>query len=303
MSLVQQVVNSIQGNTRPGFIRNMPHHCASFFPRSDRLVVSFDNVGSIHSRPPRLPWGHALAQELGWSHLGCMTKRNDWFRHKDMFALFRELRRTGFFKGYQEVVFYGASMGGYAAAAFSVVHPGARLVLMSPQSSLRKDLVPFEKRFKIGRELGDWTGPWADAGQTIQTAGQVQLFYDPYHFGDARQAARFAGENVVPYRSPFLGHKIPTQLRDMGLVKKVAMGAIRGELSVPQYHRMLRVRRQNVQLVERVLHRAINTGHYQPALTLLDGILRQDRSRKFAKLRPELCRAIQQGCAFDWQRL
>ena len=88
--LLKSILEASAKSGRQGFIRNMPRHCAVFMPRSSKLMVTFDHFGSVNSEPPRMPWGHKLAEEMGWSHLGNMTKQNDWFRHKDMYALYRE---------------------------------------------------------------------------------------------------------------------------------------------------------------------------------------------------------------------
>ena len=47
-------------------------------------------------------------------------------------AMLDELRDSGFFARFRRVIFYGASMGGYAAAAFSSAAPGATVILISP---------------------------------------------------------------------------------------------------------------------------------------------------------------------------
>lgn len=261
VSLLKEIVAASVQSGRQGFIRNMPRHCVVFMPRSSKLLVTFDHYGSIHSEPPRLPWGHGLAAQMGWSHLGNMTKQNDWFRHKDMFALYRELRDTSFFEGFDEVVFYGASMGGYAACAFSVVHPGARVVAISPQSTLRKSIAPFETRFPNGRKLGQWSGPWVDGARTIADASSVKLIYDPFWEADAAHAARLAGPQVQHYHAAFMGHRVPQHLKSMGLLSTIASRAIKGGLNPRKFHQLLRKRHSDPMYVRDLLERANKTGH------------------------------------------
>ncbi|WP_299140482.1 hypothetical protein [uncultured Tateyamaria sp.] len=249
----------------------MPRHCAVFMPRSAKLLVTFDHFGSIHSAPPRLPWGHALAAEMGWSHLGNMTKQNDWFRHKDMFALYRKLRDEAFFADFEEVVFYGASMGGYAACAFSVVRPGARVVAISPQTTLRKSIVPFETRFPEGRKLGQWSGPWVDAAETARSASSVKIIYDPWWGPDAAHAARFTGRRVDRYVAPFMGHRVPQHLKSMGLMSTVASRAIKGGLHPTKFRSLLRKRHRDAGYVTALLKRAQRAGHGGLVNRLLDG--------------------------------
>jgi len=261
VSLLNAILEASAASGRQGFIRNMPRHCAVFMPRSAKLLVTFDHFGSIHSAPPRLPWGHALAAEMGWSHLGNMTKQNDWFRHKDMFSLYRELRDGGFFADFEDVVFYGASMGGYAACAFSVVQPGARVVAISPQTTLRKSIVPFETRFPEGRKLGQWSGPWVDAAETVRSAASVKLIYDPWWGADAAHGARFIGRRVDRYVAPFMGHRVPQHLKSMGLMSTVASRAIKGGLQHGKFRTLIRKRHRDAGYVLALLKRAHRNGH------------------------------------------
>lgn len=270
MTLLKAILEASAKSGRQGFIRNMPRHCAVFMPRNAKLLVTFDHYGSINSVPPRLPWGHALAQEMGWSHLGNMTKQNDWFRHRDMFALYRELRDQGFFAGFDEVVFYGASMGGYAACAFSVVHPGARIVAISPQTTLRKSIAPFETRFAEERKLGQWSGPWVDAAQTVAKNASLKLIYDPWWGADAAHAARFTGPRVQHYHAPFMGHRVPQHLKSMGLLSTVASRAIKGGLNPLKFRHLLRKRHSDRGYVQALLKRAIARGHTHLVARILD---------------------------------
>ncbi|MEX0309776.1 MAG: hypothetical protein AB3N17_05950 [Tateyamaria sp.] len=270
MSLLKSIAEASAQSGRQGFVRNMPRHCVAYVPRNTSLLVTFDHFGSIHSEPPRLPWGHALAEDMGWSHLGNMTKQNDWFRHPDMFTLYRTLRDDGFFEQFEQVVFYGASMGGYAACAFSVVCPGARVVAIAPQTTLRRSIAPFETRFAQGRKLGHWSGPWVDAAQTVRTAHSVKLFYDPYTGKDASHAARFTQGRVMHYHTPFMGHRVPQLLKSMGLLSTVASRAIKGGLNPLKFRRLLRARYSDPVYVRALLELAQDRGHGHLVTTLLD---------------------------------
>jgi len=261
MSLLKSILEASAKSGRQGFIRNLPRHHLVYMPRNDKLLVTFDHYGSIHSAPPRLPWGHALAEEMGWSHLGNMTKQNDWFRHKDMFMVYRGLRDRGFFEDFEDVVFYGASMGGYAACAFSIVHPGARVVAISPQTTLRKSLAPFETRFDEGRKLGQWSGPWIDAVRTLEQASSIKVFYDPWWRPDAAHVARLTSARVERYWTPFMRHRVPQHLKDMGLMSTVASRAIKSGMNPSKFRILLRQRHKNAGFVKSLLRQAASRGH------------------------------------------
>lgn len=271
MSLLKSILEASATSGRQGFIRNLPRHHVVYLPRNDKLLVTFDHFGSIHSAPPRLPWGYALAEEMGWSHLGNMTKQNDWFRHKDMFMVYRGLRDRGFFQDFTDVVFYGASMGGYAACAFSVVHPGARVVAISPQTTLRRSLAPFEMRFDEGRKLGQWSGPWVDGARTIEQASSVKLIYDPWWGADASHAARMRGPQVERYWTPFMRHRVPQHLKDMGIMSTVASRAIKGGMNPQKFRHLLRARHKNPGFVKSLLQQAVAHGHSRLVQKVLQG--------------------------------
>jgi len=111
---------------------------------AERLVVSFDNLSSV--RDPALdrgPWGYEFVRKAGWSQLGILAFRPDWFRDPALFAYLEGLRDSGFFARFRDVAFMGTSMGGYGACAFSSLAPGCTVIAFSPQSTLDERLVPW----------------------------------------------------------------------------------------------------------------------------------------------------------------
>ncbi len=72
-----------------------------------------------------MPWGYGFVEAHGWSMLGMMAHDWTWYRDAAVWDFFDRLRDEGFFKQFDKVVFYGASMGAYAASVFSSAAPGA----------------------------------------------------------------------------------------------------------------------------------------------------------------------------------
>ena len=68
---------------------------AWFLRRSDVLLVSFDNLASIDEYEPPQPWLQARAAKAGFSILGLLASRRDWYRNEDAPALIAELRDAG----------------------------------------------------------------------------------------------------------------------------------------------------------------------------------------------------------------
>jgi hypothetical protein len=243
-----------------GFYFSYPRFSVAFTMGStDRLVVSFDNLSVVKDRSPaRDAWGGRFFREMGWSVLGILPYEANWYRDPQLFACLEGLRDQGFFGEFARVSFTGTSMGGYAACAFAGLAPGATVVAFSPQSTLRKALVPWEKRFNRGRRA-DWSGPYADAAAEIRGADRVYLVYDPYEPGDRRHVSRFPKANVTRLRAFLSGHRTVVFLRKAEILKQVMTAAVRGELEPAEFYRLYRARRalpwHSFALMERALAR------------------------------------------------
>ena len=229
---------------KEGFFRERAGHSFLYVPRSsDVLVVTFDNLDiAMNKRAERRPWGFEFIEKQGWSMLGAMAGGWTWYREPWVWAEFDRLRDEGFFARFRRVVFYGASMGGYAAAAFSGACPGADVVAISPQSTLDRALVPWETRYKTAWDR-DFTGPYGDAAQVSGAARRVTILYDPYEPLDAGHVTRFANPNVLKLRAPLMGHRLGSSLHQMGILTPIILGALDGTLTAEDFYTRLRARR------------------------------------------------------------
>lgn len=280
-----------------GFFLDLPHHVLCHIPAArnplGRLVVSFDNLASRREERARMPWGHEVLGAQGWSVLGVMVKRPDWFRDPELWAAFDQLRDQGFFRQFAQVSMYGASMGGYGALAFAPAAPGCTVMAFAPQSSLNRALVPFETRYRFGRRLGDWrAATYSDAAEGLKAAGKVYVAYDPWEPLDKAHAARLTGPNVTPLQMRGVGHKIPPALKRMGLLKAVALEALTGTLTAPEFHRMFRARRDMPLWQANLLSKARHEGHLQLALRAADHCLRRQPHWRVRHERQQLTAAL-----------
>ena len=273
--IAQQLAGE-QGWYRPG----TDGHSMLFTPRAkETLVVTFDNLDiTMTKRTDRRPWGYQFIKDQDWSMLGVLAGGWTWYREPWVYDQFDQLKRDGFFKQFQRVVFYGASMGGYAACAFSSAAPGCDVVAISPQSTVDKSVVPWETRYKAvwGR---DFSGPYGDAAEVSKTAGKVSILYDPYELLDAQHAARFSHQNVTHLRAPLLGHRLGSSLHQMGILSPIILGALDGSLTTQQYYQLLRARRSFPRYQRELFQRAVAKGHSKLARSLGAHILRQNPNR------------------------
>ncbi|TMV92998.1 hypothetical protein FGG78_06855 [Thioclava sp. BHET1] len=263
-----------------GFYIDNGAHSFLYMPRSrDTLVVTFDNLDiAMNKRDTRRPWGFEFIEKQGWSMLGAMAGGWTWYRDDWVGAQFDRLAQEGFFAQFKRVVFYGASMGGYAAAAFSAACPGADVVAISPQSTLDKSVVPWETRYKVAWDR-DFSGKYGDAAQASLAAQRVTILFDPYEPLDAGHVARFDGANVMKLRTPLLGHRLGSSLHQMGILTPILLSALEGTLSEASFHRALRARRTFPRYQRELFQRAVKAGHKTLARRMGAAVLAQGDNR------------------------
>jgi hypothetical protein len=266
-----------------GFTRANAMHSFLYIPRGDTLVVTFDNLDiAMTKREDRRPWGFGFIEKQGWSMLGVMANGWTWYRDPWVYAQFDDLAASGFFAGFRRVVFYGASMGGYAAAAFVPACPGADVVAISPQSTLDKAVVPWETRYKTAWGA-DYSGKYGDAGQVSAAAGRVTILYDPYEPLDAGHVARFTAPNVTLLRTPLLGHRLGSSLHQMGILQQITLGALNGTLTEAEFYRVLRARKSFSRYQRELFKRALDRGHPELARKLARWVLTRGDNRYIRK--------------------
>jgi hypothetical protein len=245
-----------------GFFVDMAHHAAAYLPGDGaRLVVTFDNLAARRETEDRFPWGHTHLLRRGWDVLGIMSKQPDWFRHSDVLDFFDSLRDEGFFRRFGHVALYGSSTGGYGALAFAPAAPGRTVMAFAPQTTLAPELVPFERRYRYGRGLGNWSGRYLDGAQSVESAGRVYLCFDPLEPLDRAHVDRLSGPNVVRLPMVGVGHKIPPQLLKMGILKPLVDKALAGALDPNEFSQLYRARKNSVPWLAGLLERALRTGH------------------------------------------
>jgi len=245
-----------------GFYVNYKFFAAVHVARGfDRLVVSFDNLSAVNDDSlEREAWGDKFYADNGWSSLGILSFKANWYRDDAMFDYLEGLRDSGFFKQFKHVVFTGTSMGGYAACAFCGLAPGSTVLAYSPQSTLAKELVPWEKRFNSGRKQ-DWSGRYRDCTEFTAAASKVYLCYDPYMEGDKAHADRFSGGNIVHLHSNYVGHKTVVFLRRANILKSVTGLCISNEMTKPIFDDLYRSRRKLPWYYFGLIDMAMERGH------------------------------------------
>lgn len=237
------------------------HHWAVLNEDGPTLVISFDRLEDIRAlEPGKMPHIFGQATQNGWSHLSIISEGETWYRDPAVFAHFDKLVDDSFFDNYDRVVFFGAGMGAYAAAAFSVAAPGATVLAVQPRATLDPAVAGWERRYLAARRL-DFTNRYGYAPDMTEGAAEVFTLHDPYCWPDAMHAALFRKPYVTTLKARFLGEEIATALGDMGLLPKLIKAACEGNLDATYYAKQWRERRNFGNYLRWILRACTDIGH------------------------------------------
>ncbi len=221
------------------------HHWAVFSERGPTLLISFEGLDDIRSgHPTQLPLGFRVAQGKGWSHLCIIADGPTWWRDPAVYDYFDRLIDNEFLERFERVTFYGASDGGYAAAAFSVAAPGANVLVLQPVATLRPDQAGWDRRFTEHRRL-DFTARYGFAPDMIDGAEQVFVVFDPTQPEDTMHATLFRGPQVTRLLCPHLGERTDFGLGSMGLLTRLIEEVCEDRLTAPLFAQLWRGRRRH----------------------------------------------------------
>ncbi|NIZ14016.1 phosphoadenosine phosphosulfate reductase [Phaeobacter sp. HF9A] len=242
-------------------------HFAAFIDQGNTLLVTFESRQGIHLLSDMAqPLGFELVKDQGWSHLCLVSDGDTWFRDERVYGFFDQLVDDGFFEEFDSVLFYGAGPCGYAAAAYSVAAPGARVVAVQPQATLDPEMAGWDDRFSEMRKLS-FTDRYGYAPDMLDAAQQAFVIYDPYQPLDAMHAALFARSNVTRLKLPCMGDEIQTRLLEMDMLFRSLSLAGTDALDAQVFYQMARARRDNNVYLKNLLTRVDRTD--RPYLTMM----------------------------------
>ena len=256
------------GKDRGYFERVGNHHAALFLDESlDVLLVSFDTIGSARAGSASgIPHGMLQAEINGWSHLSMIAHAPTWFRDPAVYCYFDRLVDDAFFEDFDTVIFYGAGMSGYAAAAYSVAAPGAIVLAVSPQATLDPAVASWDDRFTNERRR-DFTSRYGFAPDMIEAAEAAYILFDPFDELDAMHAALFRGPQVHKIRLRHGGGNLGRTVQEMSILGQIFRAAAAGSLSERTLFRALRKRHDYLPYLRNVLNRLhVEERHYLIAL-------------------------------------
>lgn len=237
-----------------GFFRPLgKRHFAAHIEGSDTLIVTFETIQGIRALSDNAePLGWSLVRAHGWSHLCIASDGDTWFRDRHIFGLFDSLIDDGFFDEYEQILFYGAGPCGYAAAAYSVAAPGARVVAIQPQATLDPRVTEWDDRFTDMRRT-DFTSRYGYAPDMLDACAEAFVLYDPAETLDAMHAALFTRPGVTKLRLRHMGDAIQGDLMDMKILMPLLEEAAHGTLDEDIFATLYRARRSYPPYLRRVM--------------------------------------------------
>ncbi len=247
-------------------------HFSSYIAGSETLLVTFESYDGIQRISPNAhPLGWEVAKVLGWSSLSVMSDGQSWFRDREVYAYFDDLIDDGFFEEFDNVVFYGAGPCGYAAAAYSIAAPGARVLALQPQATLDPRVAEWDERFIRQRRL-DFTSRYGYAPNMIDAAQEAFVIYDPEELEDAMHAALFTRPNVHKLRLRHAGGALQFSLRNMKILSRlIALGGT-GRLTPEIFAKLARARREDRQYLRNLLRHLDDKGRTKLAHALCKNV-------------------------------
>lgn len=260
-----------------------PRHIAGFVGKGTTLLVSFESHQGIQILSPRRhPLGWDMTYSFGWSHLGVISNGDTWFRDPSVYAYFDQLVDDGFFDGFDTVLFYGAGPCGYAAAAFSVAAPGARVLVVQPQATLDPMVTGWDRRFTNMRR-SCFTDRYGYAPDMLDAASDTFVLYDPTQTEDAMHAALFTRPGVTKLRLRHMGSALQVDLMQMEVLQNLIVAAGHGQLTPTRFAHLMRARRDHLPYLRRVLARLDQVAHQRLTETFCRAVVARHKAPRFAR--------------------
>lgn len=256
------------GERHGSFHRLGPSHHAVFIDAGRSLLVTFETQDAARRNPGAVPRGFTFAARNGWSLMAFLSDGETWFRDPALWGTFDRLIHDGFFEDFDRVLFLGEGSSGYAACAYSVAAPGARVLALRPQATLDPRVVGWDTRYPEARHR-DFTSRFGFAPDMLEGASQAHVLYDPMHGPDAMHAALYRRPNVALLPCPHSGTRLQVLLDQMQIGRPLVEAAMDGRLDRLAFARLWRARRESPAYLRSLLDTLEQSGRPRLAAAIL----------------------------------
>lgn len=262
-------------------------HHAYFHDDGPCLLVSFESLDRILARRGQMPFGHDLALAKGWSHLTVICEGETWFRDPAVWGYFDRLVDEAFFEDFDQVLFYGAGIGGYAACAYSVCAPGSTVLAVSPRATLDPAVAGWDRR-NLSARRHDFTSRYGFAPDMTEGAAQVYVIYDPLTPENAMHAALFRRPWTTRLPVRHFGDSVETAIELTGVFPELATRALDRSLTLSSFARIWRIRRRFGPYLKGMLRKAELAQRPRLALMVCRSVVNRTGGPRFRRRMLEL---------------
>ncbi|MEO5619898.1 MAG: phosphoadenosine phosphosulfate reductase [Cypionkella sp.] len=271
-------------------------HSVLFLDEGTTLLVTFETMADIMAHPEREPLGMGFARAHGWSLLCVIAEAETWFRDPAVYGFFDHQVDDAFFEDFDRVMFYGAGMGGYAACAFSVASPGARVLALNPRATLDPEQARWDLRNKRAARL-DFTSRYGYAPDMLQGCERAYVIHDPEVNVEAMQAALFRAPYITRLSARHLGDHLEGHFAQMGFLTTLVDQVMAGSLTKLRYAKLWRQRRDYLPYLKLLLAVTATGAHPDRERKICNSVTARLRAPRFARHLARLNEAAQQEAA------
>lgn len=236
------------------------------------LVIAFDSY-TDDRRLDRPAFGEAFFAAHAIDAVVVLSRDNDWYQYPELPEALGKI--TVLAAGYDHVIAYGSSMGGYAAVRFGG-WAGAHLALaISPQFSVDPAVCPWENRWAADSARIRFLWDKDDCAGFIR---QAIVVFDP-HNSDARHARLIADRVPTTFVStPYAGHPACGFLAETGLLSRMVLQVTQRQFDALAFDKARRSLKSRSSQYLLALSARLGPSH---------GRLKLGLARKAAELRPQ----------------
>lgn len=272
-------------------------HFAAHIRRGATLLVTFESIQGMRALSGAAePMGWRMVRAHDWSHLCIACDGDTWFRERKVVGLFDHMIDDGFFDDFDTVLFYGAGPCGYAAAAYSVAAPGARVAVIQPQATLDPRVTEWDDRF-VEMRRADFTDRYGYAPDMLDACDRALVIYDPAETLDAMHAALFTRPGVTKLRMRHMGDAIQGDMLQMALLDPLLEQLAQGTFTEAGFARLYRARRSHPPYLRRVMAALDAEGREDLVEMMARNVTRRMKAPRFQRRLAEIdaARALAAG--------
>ena len=193
---------------------------------SPTCVITFDSYSDDRGLD-RQGFGEEFFRSRSVDAIHFIGRENDWYQYAETPAATAAVAQLA--KGYDRVVAYGSSMGGYAAIRFGGMAGASVALAISPQFSIDPRTARFERRWKHDSDRIDFSLERTLRAPFVETS---YIVYDPLD-ADRRHAELFRRRTrVIDVRLPNVGHPATGAIAESGLLTDLVVDVVNDRLDV-----------------------------------------------------------------------